>query len=128
MKITADDLDRIQEDFNIRHGGWTREALSYIGLKSPLPYGWKIALLTDGVADDCPWAQRISANDWRYLEGQEDREEEIAHQAFAKTDPHKYVMLQLNTLENALNDIRKESDRLKDRIRELRAMISKDEF
>lgn len=128
MRVTADDLDMIQREFGIKNGGWTREALSYVGLKAPLDYGWKVRLLNSGAPDDCPFAKGIKPSDWIFLEGEPDHEEDAAHDAFAKTEPHKYLMLQLNTLENIANDLRKQADAFKDRIRELRSMISKDEF
>lgn len=43
-------------------------------------------------------------------------------------DPHQYVMLRVDTLEAMINDLRAQMDRMKKEVRELRDMISKDEW
>lgn len=77
MRITIEDLDTIQREFDIRNGGWTREALSYLGLRSPLKNGWKISILHDGVPDDCPFAIGVKPQDHKWLCGKDINQNEM---------------------------------------------------
>lgn len=58
----------------------------------------------------------------------EDREEAAAHEIIKQIMPVEYVKAQLNALEDAVNDLRRQTDGLRDKIKEMRNLISEDDF
>lgn len=133
MRINTGIFDVLEKEFRIKNGSWTREAVSYVGLKHPLPKGWKQKLLAEGVPSHAPMARGVSIKDHLWANGadifhDELAEENAAHDAAAHKDPHLYVMSQLSALETLANDLRIRADEFKNEIRELRKSISRDEF
>lgn len=133
MRVNNAILDVIEREFRIKNGSWTREAVSYVGLKHPLPKGWKQKLLAEGVPSHAPMAKGVSIKDHLWVNGidifhDEAIEEYAAHHTASHKDQHLYVMSQLSSLETLANDLRIKADELKNEIRELRKSISRDEF
>lgn len=135
------DIEDIERHFRIRNGAWTKEAVAYVGLSFPLQKGWKERLLTEGVSGDSPFGRGISAiefyksmsgeispDDARWLDGGEDYEEEEAHEVLKKKMPLEYVKLQLNALEDIANGVKKECEQLREKIKEMRNLITDDGF
>ena len=63
-----------------------------------------------------------------WLNGGEDYEEEEAHEILKEKMPLEYVKLQLNALEDIANGVKKECEELREKIREMRRIISDDGF
>lgn len=128
MRLTHDDLDRIEDAFGIpRRGPWNKLAVGYVGLSFPLSAGWRLRLLRDGPSPDAPVAQGIDPHDWRWMSGHADDEEDLK-KVSRMVDPHQYVLLRVDALEMVLNDLRRNAETIKKEIAELRNMISKDEW
>jgi|694.fasta_scaffold00600_51 hypothetical protein len=74
----------------------------------------------------------LGKNEKAWLEGQdvyiEDDQEANRHINLQKIMPVEYVKTQLNILEDVANDLRRQSDELRNRIKEMRKLISEDDF
>jgi hypothetical protein len=132
MRLTYANLYEIEKAFELKNGAWTREAVTYLGLSYPLKKGWKQFLVEQGTPPDAPIAQGIKIDDWRWTSGEdiffEDDDDTYAQEALSKKDPTAYVKRQLNTLEDAINDLRKQADGLREKVKELRNLVSEDDF
>lgn len=130
--LSQDDLHIIEDAFGIpRDGPWNKLAVTFVGLSFPLHAGWKLRLLRHGAAVDAPVAQGIDPHAWRWLHGDIDDNDEgtgkLKHLS-KSVDPHQYVMMRIDWLEGVVTDLRAQADRMKQELRELRGMISKDEW
>lgn len=132
MILAYEDLAEIEKDFEIKNGAWTREAVSYVGLSYPLQKGWKERLITVGTPKDAPIAKGVHPLEWRWTHGEdlffEDDIDTKKQEDLYNDNPALYVKGQLNILEDAVNDLRKEADNLKIKIKEMRDLVSEDDF
>lgn len=75
---------------------------------------------------------QITEKDFQWLKGNdvfdEDRVEANAHDMMKRTMPVEYVKTQLNILEDVANDLRRQADDLRDKVKEMRKLISEDDF
>lgn len=58
----------------------------------------------------------------------EDRIETNRHHELMRTMPLEYVKRQLNVLEDIANDLRRQGDRLRNDVKDMRKLISEDDF
>lgn len=128
FRLSEHDLQYIEDAFGVgRDGPWNRTALSFVGLSFPLDADWRMRLLRDGAACDAPVAEGIDPHAWRWLHRDADDADDLK-KVSKNVDPHQYVMLRVDTVEAMINDLRAQLDRMKKEVRELRDMISKDEW
>lgn len=128
MRLTIDGLREIERVFGIpRDGPWNKLAVSYVGLSFPLSAGWKVRLVSEGAPDYSPVAAGVSPHDWLWLHGRRDDDEDL-REVSRKVDPHQYVLLRVAALEIALDDIKSQVEGVRKEARELRDMISKDDW
>lgn len=132
MRLTYEKLNEIERHFGIKNGAWTREAVSYVGLSYPLKKGWKQDLIEKGTTEYAPIALGMKPEDYMWVSGKDVDEDDMidtARQADLYNDnPAAYVKRQLNVLEDAVNDLRKQADAFREQIRALRNMVSEDDF
>jgi len=123
MDITHEDMLRIEAEFGIRNGGWTKLAVEYLGLSIPLQAGWKARLIEEGSKPGSPHDNGLSVDDWRFLEG--DTKDEPFN--WRVTDDME-IKMRLDALDAFVSDLRKRADAAKDVIRKLRGEKSMEEW
>ena len=126
--LTQEDLDAIEDGFGIPRGGpWNRFAVTYVGLSFPLFQGWKLRLLRDGASDDSPLAKGVSYDDWRWLHADIDEPADRVKPS-RNVDPHRYALLRVDSLEMVLNELIRQTQDVKREIKEIRELLSKDDW
>ena len=133
MKLTQQDIEKVAQKFKFVNGFWNKKAVSYLGLSFPLQKGWKESLLIHGVPSHAPIAQGVSIEDHLWTLGEDVNHfekivEEDAHKDARHKNEHLYVMSQIDALEIVINDLRSQADNLRTKVRELRNLISEDDF
>jgi len=123
MDITHDDMLRMEAEFGIRNGGWTKLAVEYLGLSIPLQAGWKVRLIEEGSKPGSPHDNGLSVEDWRFLQG-ETKDEPFSWRV---TDEME-IKMRLDALDAFVSDLRKRADAAKVEIRKLRDQHAGEEW
>jgi len=71
--------------------------------------------------DDAMWLAGADVSDM-------DIEEEMRHEQLKRRFPLEYVRLRLDALEVVASDLRKQADALRDQVKDMRRLISEDDF